>query len=204
MNIIKIDGKGYASNTYILISDNDCAVIDPSSDINDIKSATGEAKIRYILLTHGHFDHILNLEALREISQAKIYIHKNDYEMPCDPAVNASKFFGIDFASVKPDETLTDGDLLHLGSESIKIISTPGHTPGSVCYDCGDALICGDTLFSMGYGRHDLPGGDPHALFSSLSMLAQREDNPIIHPGHGESSTLASADIIKTIRNNNF
>lgn len=204
MDIIKLKGISYAANTYVIISGNDAAVVDPAVDLTAIRNALGNAKLRYILITHGHFDHILKLDSLRCETRAEVCIHKADGETLADPSLNASEFFGIDFAALAPDRLLDNGDEIQLGREVIKVISTPGHTPGSVCYDCGNELICGDTLFSSGYGRYDLPGGDAKTLFVSLSMLAARRDNPLIHPGHGASCDLASADIIAAIRHNNF
>ena len=204
MDIIKLNGLSYASNTYVLISEGDAAVVDPSADIKDIKSAIGEAKLRYILLTHCHFDHILKLDSLRAETRAEVCIHKADADMMKDPALNGSEFFGLDFASLGADRILDNGEIIPLGKETIEIISTPGHTPGSVCYDCGNDLICGDTLFTSGYGRYDLPGGDGNILFASLKMLADRRDNPMIHPGHGASCALSDADVIRAIRYTNF
>ena len=204
MDIIKLNGLSYASNTYVLISEGDAAVVDPSADIKDIKSAIGEVKLRYILLTHCHFDHILKLDSLRAETRAEVCIHKADADMMKDPALNGSEFFGLDFASLGADRILDNGELIPLGKETIEVISTPGHTPGSVCYDCGNDLICGDTLFTSGYGRYDLPGGDGNILFASLKMLADRRDNPMIHPGHGASCALSDADVIRAIRYTNF
>lgn len=200
MDIIKLNGVSYASNTYILISGSDAAVVDPSSDVKNILEAVGSAKLRYILLTHCHFDHVLKLDSLRAVTRAEVCIHQADANMLKDPELNGSEFFGLDFASLGADRILEDGEIIPLGKESIEVISTPGHTPGSVCYDCGDDLICGDTLFTSGYGRYDLPGGDGNILFASLKKLADRRDNPMIHPGHGASCALSDADIVRAIR----
>lgn len=204
MDIIKLDSRGFASNTYILVSGQDAAVVDPSAPLSEIKARLGSLKLRFILLTHGHFDHILTLDSLRAAFHAKVLIHENDAKLLSDPSINASEFFGMEFASLGADEVICNGDVIALCKDEIKVISTPGHTPGSVCYDCGSDIICGDTLFSSGYGRYDLPGGDPRVLFNSLSMLSSINYNPMIHPGHGASVHLNDADIIRTIRNNNF
>ena len=204
MDIIKLKGLSYASNTYVLISGSDAAVVDPSAEIKDILNALRGAKLRYILLTHCHFDHILKLDALRAETRAEVCIHKADADMMKDPALNGSEFFGLEFASLGADRLLEDGEIITLGKDKIEVISTPGHTPGSVCYGCGDTLLCGDTVFSSGYGRYDLPGGDGNILFASLKKLADRSDNPLIHPGHGASCALSDADIIRAIRYRNF
>lgn len=204
MDIIKLNGVSYVSNTYVLISGNDAAVVDPSVDLKTIKEAIGSAKLRYILLTHCHFDHILTLDSLRTETHAEVCIHAADAEMMKDPELNGSEFFGFEFASLGADKILEDGEVINLGKEQIEVISTPGHTPGSVCYDCGDKLICGDTLFTSGYGRYDLPGGDANALFKSLKKLAERQDNPMIYPGHGASCAISEADVIRALRHNIF
>lgn len=204
MDIIKLNGVSYASNTYVLISGADAAVVDPSVDIQDIKMALGSSKLRYILLTHCHFDHILKLDSLRAETRAEVCIHADDAEMLKDPELNGSEFFGLEFASLGADRLLEDGEIIALGKEKIEVISTPGHTPGSVCYDCGNILVCGDTLFTSGYGRYDLPGGDPRALYNSLHKLASRNDDPTIYPGHGASCALSDADVIRAIRHQSF
>jgi glyoxylase-like metal-dependent hydrolase (beta-lactamase superfamily II) len=204
LDIIKLNGAGFASNTYVLTSGNEAAVVDPSADLNSILNAAAERKIRYILLTHGHFDHLLSLGELEDETSAEILIHKADLAMPQDPSLNASQAFGMSMSFIAPTRGLSDGEILKLGDETIRLISTPGHTPGSACYECGDMLVCGDTLFANSYGRYDLPGGDARVLFSSLKKLAEIDSEFVIHPGHGASCDLSDADIIRVLRNNNL
>ena len=211
MEVFTLTPHSFGSNCYVIISrdqsgENVAAVIDPSVEAFRITRLIDEKKARlsFIVLTHGHFDHILKLDALKCATGAEICIHESDAKMLTDPELNASEFFGLDFVSLGADRVLRDGEALPLGRESIEIVHTPGHTPGSVCFDCGSDLVCGDTLFTSGYGRYDLPGGDAKVLFSSLQKLADRRDNPIIHPGHGASCALADADVIRAIRHQNF
>lgn len=204
MDIIKLNGTGFASNTYIIISGNEAAVVDPSASLSSIFDATGNLVIKYILLTHGHFDHIMTLDNLSTATGAQILIHQSDLKMPSDISINASGFFGLNICSSASLLGLDDGDRIKLDQEELSVISTPGHTPGSVCFDCGEFIVCGDTLFTHGYGRYDLPGGNPQDLLNSLHKLADIKNNPMIHPGHGASCALADADFIRAIRNNNF
>lgn len=203
MDIVELKGKSYASNTFILISGSDAAIFDPSASVNEISERLSSLHLRAILLTHGHFDHMLSLDELRASYRCDVYVHENDADMLKDPALNASERFGMEFATLGADTLLRDGDTIRLGNEEISVISTPGHTPGSVCYDFGDGLICGDTLFSSGYGRYDLPGGDPYKLVESINKLAQIRENPMLYPGHGRSVRLNDADIIRVVRDNN-
>ena len=203
MEIKTLAGYSYASNTYVLISDGDAAVVDPSAPVSMIENAIGCAKLRFILMTHGHFDHMITLDSLRSKYGVRLILHENDADKISDPALNASGFFGLELSALPADEILKDGDVLMLGDEEIRVISTPGHTSGSVCYDCGKDLVCGDTLFSSGYGRYDLPTGDPKMLFDSLKLLSMRQDDPMIYPGHGSYCRLSEADVIIGLRKNN-
>lgn len=203
MEIRMIDGVRNEANTYVLLSSREAAVVDPSVDISRIIAAVGDAKIKYILLTHGHFDHFMTLEALRKTTHATVCIHKSDARLLTNSVLNCSMpFLHLDLTASPPDKLLHDNDRLCLGDDVIKVISSPGHTNGSVLYECGDILVCGDTLFAQSYGRYDLPGGDPIKLSASLDILADRTDDPFIYPGHGESCRLSDAKYIVYLRNN--
>ena len=201
MKIENVFAGGWYSNCYILCANGDdgklhCALIDPSCPANKILeriSALG-ATLDLIILTHGHFDHIYNLDALKAKTGAPACVHKNDAEMLSDGRKNAySLFFGKNFATYSADRLLEDGDELVIGQESLKVISTPGHSKGSICLLGNGFMITGDTLFAEGYGRCDLYGGDAMALLSSLRSLKNYDPALIIYPGHGESETLGCA-----------
>ena len=115
--------------------------------------------------------------------------------MPSDSQKNAfSLFFGQERSWRTPEKTLSEGDVLKLGSEEIRVLHTPGHTEGSVCFLCGeDILITGDTLFDRGFGRYDLWGGDPLKLRRSLARLASLDHSLTIYAGHGCSTDLGDA-----------
>lgn len=197
MEIYNLFPGSFGANCYLLINGNQAAVVDPSADADVIlkKAAEKGATLQYILLTHGHFDHICSLDSLREKTGIPAYIHKNDADMPEDSHKNAfSIFFGQERTYRAPEKTLVEGDVLMLGKEIIRVLHTPGHTEGSVCYLCGEKiLITGDTLFDRGFGRYDLYGGDPYKLRSSLSRLSSLDHSLIIYAGHGSSTDLGDA-----------
>lgn len=198
MEIISLEPTGFASNCFILHNGREAFVIDPSISEKRIISCLEERGLSLvgILLTHGHFDHIWKAQELRDKTGAPLYVHTLDAEMLTDSKKNAySLFTGGSFTVKQADRLLSGGDEMPLGDEKIRVIHTPGHTKGSVCYDTGDILITGDTLFSEGFGRYDLYGGSITQLKDSLSLLfemAERE-NRWIYCGHGESSTLKTA-----------
>ena len=198
MEIISMPTVGFASNCYIIHNGKDAFVCDPSISEKKILSKLEEKglSLKGILLTHGHFDHIWRAQELRDETGAPLYIHELDDEMLTDSSKNAYRTFtGNDFTIQKADALLKDGDIIRLGEENIKVLHTPGHTKGSVCYDTGDSLLSGDTIFSEGFGRYDLYGGNITDLQNSLKMLSKmaESENRWLYSGHGESSTLKTA-----------
>ena len=136
----------------------------------------------------------MSLDKLREITGAITYIHKDDAEMLLDGEKNAFKlFFGQDRVWKSADRLLENGDKLALCGEEIEIISTPGHSKGSICLLCDGFMITGDTLFADNIGRCDLHGGNMMQMYASLSKLAEYDGNLTVYPGHGDSNTLGSA-----------
>lgn len=178
------------TNCYLIFDGDECAVIDPASSAELIRDEIVKigAKLKYVLLTHGHFDHIGGADKLKEyFPEAKIIIGASDAAMLSSPMINASALFGGDVVLCRSDhETVTDGDLLSLGSESIAVMSTPGHTRGSVCFICSDAVYTGDTLFDDGYGRTDLPNAAPECIGDSVSRIRRMYAGKLAFPGHGE------------------
>ncbi len=187
----------WGSNCYLLTANGHAAIIDPSADATTLIQAVKNADcdLDFILLTHGHFDHILSVDALRKLSGAPLYIHEEDAPMLTDAHKNAFyTFFRVDRTYAPADKLLHEGDLLMLGGETLRILHTPGHSPGSVCVDCnGEFLITGDTLFANNYGRYDLWGGSPVILRESLARLGTLPEDTIIYPGHGAPETLGVA-----------
>ena len=197
MDIYNLYPGSFGSNCYLLISGNQAAVVDPSADADVILQKVAEhgAALQYILLTHGHFDHICSLDTLRDKAGVPAYIHKDDADMPADAHKNAfAIFFGQERTYRTPEKLLAEGDVLTLGDKTIRVLHTPGHTEGSVCYLCGEKLLLtGDTLFDRGFGRYDLYGGDPYKLRHSLKRLSQLDHSLTIYAGHGCPTDLGDA-----------
>ena len=177
-----------ATNCYILIDDAEkkAAVIDPGDEADRILAEVKglDAQVEYILLTHGHYDHIGAVAQLHEaLPQTKVYLHKADSR--------GTGFHVVPLADQVADlKSYGDGDTLALGSLAIHVIHTPGHTPGGVTLRVGDALFTGDTLFAGSMGRSDFPGGNTQQLFASLKKLAQLEGDFQVLPGHDRATTL--------------
>lgn len=197
MKIRSICPDSFASNCYLVIEGQRALVVDPGVSLRAIQSALAAegAECCGILLTHGHFDHVLSLDELRDAyPDAPVYLHAADAELLSDGDKNAfSLFMGQDRTWRPADHLLTDGEIILLGDARIRVRHTPGHTRGSVCYLCGEDLITGDTLFESGYGRYDLYGGDYASLCRSLRELCELPPTLRIHPGHGMSTTLGDA-----------
>lgn len=196
MKIIPICTESLGSNTYLIVSGAHALVVDPSVSVSAILDVVHaeDANLEGILLTHGHFDHMLSLDPLREARGIPAYIHEDDAELLTDGKKNAFyTFFGTERTWKPADVLLKNGQTIALGDEKIRVIHTPGHTQGSVCYLCGDVLVSGDTIFSEGYGRYDLWGGDEAILQRSLASLRSLDGTLTIYPGHGAPEKLQNA-----------
>ena len=150
------------------------------------------AKPKFILLTHGHFDHICGVYHLKEKTGAKVLIHEED--AMCLENIDYSLTSAVKGYSQIPmsaDRILSDGDEISLGETVFKVMHTPGHTKGSVIYITDGHIFSGDTLFRCSMGRTDLPGGSTKTLFKSLRAIGQIQGEYNIYPGHGEFSTLS-------------
>lgn len=193
MKLTPFMGEGFSCNSYLL-TDKSCGVlIDCAVSLPSLESVLKKegATLQYIILTHGHFDHIETLDEIRSYFSAKVFIHKNDAEMLADGVKNGySVFFQGDFYAASADRTVSGGDVINAGDIQIKVIHTPGHSKGSVCLECEDFLFTGDTLFANNIGRTDLYGGDGRTIFRSLKMLAEGYPAKTIYPGHGPTSTM--------------
>ena len=185
------------TNTYFCFDSDSCVVIDPGMDGEGIYRKLCEKNLvpTHILLTHGHFDHSQSVRDLALKTGAKIAVHELDADMLVRPSLNGANFYyhgNLEgYPTVSPDLLFRDGDVLTCGSLSFRVIHTPGHTPGSVCFAARDVLFCGDTVFAYGFGRYDLWGGDRLALSDSLEKIASLPEDYKLCPGHGNSATLA-------------
>lgn len=197
MKITKIELEPFSTNCYVLIDDNTkkAAIIDPAicsqELLNHIKSSD-ISEIEYILLTHGHFDHILGVAGLKEIyKNAKVAIHSLDADSLSNPKKSLAKSIVGDLQKpVDADIILNDNDKIKLGDLSIDVLHTPGHTPGSVCFLCKDAMFSGDTLFCKTVGRTDFEGGSMDDMLKSVNRLGNLKGDYNVFPGHSAKTTL--------------
>jgi hydroxyacylglutathione hydrolase len=171
------------------------AVVDPAWDVPLIRQTAQEMGLELsdVLLTHSHPDHINGLPELLEAANVRVHMHRSETEYMRQMAVQ----FGVpvDFVelSVGNCRPVSDGEEVTLGELPVRVLHTPGHTPGSVCYLAEDNLFSGDTLFINACGRVDLPGGDPGAMWFSLNRkLAALDDRTVIHPGHNYGNRRSS------------
>lgn len=194
MEIQTLTPGGFAANCYLVREGNDAILIDCTATVSHVRTALQGATLRGVLLTHGHFDHMLTTSDVCAQFHAPLYLHKSDAAYPANGDKNAyTTFFGMPRAYPTPDHTLTHGDHLVFGALEIDVTHVPGHTEGCVLYRIGNALFTGDTLFAMGVGRTDLYGGDTTALLRSLDVLRVFPRTLRIYPGHGEDATLGAA-----------
>ncbi len=182
MNIQTLALGAYQTNCYILTRGSDALVIDPGYEADTILDALQGLELKAVLLTHGHFDHVGAVKDLAAETGCAVYIHAAEGTMP--PMMTAGPLYYT--------HTYGEGDTISpIPGVNLTVLHTPGHTPGSVCLLCGQDLFSGDTLFAGSCGRVDLPGGDPAQMIQSLSRLASLQADYRVHPGHGESTTLA-------------
>lgn len=182
------------ANCYLVKTSCSALVIDPFEADGRAVDFLNENDLqnKYILLTHCHFDHILGANELRELTGAKIAIGEKDAKGLSDPGLSLSGFVGLPQEPFSADILLSDNEILNLGDTAVKVIHTPGHTLGSVCYILEDVIFSGDTLFKGSIGRTDFPTGNFSALKESLNRLKGLEKDYVIYSGHGAPTTLFS------------
>lgn len=178
-------------NSYFLVNDfNQAVVIDSGENYKKIKQVSEQYGfiINAVLLTHAHFDHSGNAKKLQD-DGAKIYISKIDAKKLLNDD-NLSMDFGRKFDYLTADYTFEDGDVLNICDIEIKVIATPGHTDGSVCFMVDNALFTGDTLFFGSVGRTDFKSGDREQMIKSIKKLFSLDGDYSVYPGHDDFTTL--------------
>ena len=185
MNILMLTLGPLATNCYLVWQDGrtDAVIVDPAANSRKITAALQEHGLTPVcfLLTHAHFDHIGALKPLLAAApDARVYVGDQDKDDPCDMAYDLLTY----------TDTYQDGDSVEAAGLSFRVLGTPGHTPGSVCLLCGEALFSGDTLFAGSYGRTDCKGGSMQDMYASLRKLAALPPQTRVLPGHGPESTI--------------
>ncbi len=175
----------------------EAAVIDPGAfSPGEVQSILGflaseGLMAKYIINTHGHIDHIAGNRAVKKATGAPILVHADDAGRLGDGQLNGSFLFGMDIQSPPADRLLADGEIIALGGLQVKVLHTPGHTPGGICLLVDNTLFSGDTLFAGSVGRTDLPGGSERAIINSIKeKLMTLPDDTSVRPGHGPRTSI--------------
>ena len=201
---IKIDIPAVGGTNCYIVQDEETKetmVIDPGGDVDKIieRLNTIQAKLKYIVLTHCHGDHIAGVNELRQRVGGKVLIHRLDEEGLKNPDVNLAEYVGLGKVIVQADARLDDGDLIHVGNLEFKILHTPGHTKGgiSIYSEEEKLLFSGDTLFRGSWGRTDLPTSSFEDIIKSITeKLMVLPEDTIVYPGHGKSTMIKEEEPI--------
>lgn len=191
-------------NTYILVKDGetDAVAIDIGGDEKQIEQAEKEYgfNIKAVLLTHGHFDHIGGVKYFKD-KGAKVYVSKKDEAFLTDNSLNLANTLGYKVKEFTADYTVSEGDVISVCGIEFKVIETPGHTEGSVCYIVEDKIFAGDTLFERSFGRYDFPTGNVKKLIKSIDRLFNLDGDYTVYSGHGNETTLKEERLYNAILN---
>ena len=184
----------FGSNCYIVGSESDKVgiIIDPGADAKDILKEVKELglDIRYIVLTHGHMDHIGAVKEVKEATGAEVAVHADDARFL--RRLSLSTLYNRSFPA-PPDRLLGDGDSIDAGDLHFTVLHTPGHSPGGICLLGHGILFSGDTLFNYGIGRTDFPGGSHSQLINNIrTRLMTLPDDTPVYPGHGPETTIGT------------
>lgn len=186
----------FQTNSFLVICEKtrEAVLVDSSGEFNVLKDmieSHKDVKVRYLLQTHAHLDHVAALAEMKEWTQAPIVLHRE--EMPLYEAVPMQcRLFGLPQipSPPPPDQWVEEGDEITFGELSAKAVFTPGHTPGGTTFVIAGHLFVGDTLFQGSIGRTDLPGGDYATLMESLQRLMTWSDETLVFSGHGAVTTI--------------
>lgn len=191
MKIHTLPLGAYQTNTYIVENEDRCVIIDPGYEPNTILDYIAQKALTVdaILLTHGHFDHVGAVESLVQSTGCALWMHQSDWSQKPRPWM--SYFYPLANCTFTPVQFCEHEEMISAAGLVFRVFETPGHTYGSVCYLCGDALFTGDTLFAGSCGRTDLPGGEPQRMAESLAFLRDLSYDGWFYPGHGPASQLS-------------
>lgn len=192
MKTITFHTTALETNTYLALNGERAFVVDPGADADKILAAAEAegAKIEWVLLTHAHFDHIGGVAELQRAG-AQVVLHRDDLGI-VSSFKNLAFYAGVKVEKFLPDVTVSGGETLDVAGVKVRVIHTPGHTAGGVCYVADDIIFTGDTLFELSYGRTDFPTGSFKELKNSvLNKLFVLPGDYRLLPGHGAPTTLA-------------
>ena len=194
MKIEVITDSMMGQNTYLCYDENtlEAVIIDPSLNIDEEKKLikNKNLNLKYIILTHGHADHIGDVLELKKMTGAKVLAHQDEKEMLNDANINMSNQLFQSRIEFEADVYVSDREKLRVGDHTFSFIATPGHTKGGMCIRLGMEMFTGDTLFAGSIGRTDFYGGDYKVILKSIKKLSKMENDLVIYPGHGPSSTI--------------
>ena len=192
LDIRTVAGGPLDVNTYVIGTQggNECLLIDPGAEAERVEESVAGRKVVAVLLTHGHFDHMLYAQHWLD-QGARLYVHTDDAQALRSPSLNLSTVVNCQLVLPKADVLLSEGDVVREAGAELFVLHTPGHTPGGVCYLSGKDMFSGDTLFYRDCGRTDLPGGDYAVLRASLDRLMTLDPDIVVYPGHGMKTKIA-------------
>ena len=188
----------YGTNTYLIwdTESKEALLVDMAAPSKKIFSELKDWKLKYLVNTHGHADHIGGNKFIKDNFEVKLMIHQSDVEMLSDAQKNLSSFMGAGITSPSADIIVTDGDKFKLGNTEFKIIHTPGHTKGGICLLFDKIIVTGDTLFNESIGRTDFPGGSFTEIKNSIQKkLFILDEKLIVLPGHNNITTIGDEKI---------
>lgn len=191
--IIRLTVGPLQENCYIVYNkENECVIIDPGYESQRIIETIEKEELKplYILLTHGHIDHIGAVKDLKDKYGISVYIHNKDKDMLEKPNKNSASLYGMSVNGAKADYFVKEGNDIKFSDDSFKVIETPGHTGGGVCYKLDNILFSGDTLFLGSIGRYDFPESSGLDLMNSLKKLTLLDKDTIVLPGHGPETSI--------------
>ena len=182
------------TNCYIIQSQKEAVIIDPGAEPERIVRLAKDLGVTpsRIIATHSHFDHVLGVDKLRTSFKIPFQIHKADLPILQSMQSRVRQFMGFDVPPPpKVDSYVQDGDIVKCGTDKIRVIHTPGHSPGSISLQGDSYVLTGDALFNQSIGRTDLPGGDLEILLNSIrKKLFALDDDTVVYPGHGPETSV--------------